>query len=45
MVEFAVGDLVSELLALHDGVAEVEAEPDPGVDGLLRDVLEIQGEP
>jgi len=35
-VEFPVGDLVADLLALDDGVAEVEAEPDAGVDDLGR---------
>src|SRR4051794_26363026 len=37
VLELPVSDVVAELVALLDGVAEGEAEPDPRVDDLLLD--------
>jgi len=40
LVQLPAGDVVADVFALYDGVAEVEAEPDPGVDDLLLDVVD-----
>jgi len=39
LAELPAGDVVAELFALDDRVAEVEAEPDAGVDHLRLDVV------